>query len=66
MFERVLRRGEAKAARRARELAGLVAAEVPDGVAAEVVEGGVVLSGRGLRVRMATEGVLRSLVGRMR
>ena len=65
MFERLLARGAALAERRARLRAReIAAAQLPAGVAAEVVDEGVVISGRGLRRRFALEPALRWLTER--
>lgn len=65
MFERLMERARKAAERRAAgqvlELTERMRAEAPGGVRIEAGEGGVVLSGRGLRRRFAVEPALRWL-----
>ena len=69
MFDMLLERVRAAAERRARErvleLAEQMRADLPSGVEAEAVEGGVAVTGRGLRRRFAMEERLRWLMARM-
>ena len=66
MFERILRRIEDAARRRAEARAAGLAERLretlPGGIGAEAVEAGVMLSGRGLLRRLMTEAGLRWLV----
>ena len=68
MFERLLLRSNLRADERARAraeaLAERLADAVPAGIAVRAAEGGVVLSGRGLRRRFALEAALRWLAVR--
>jgi hypothetical protein len=68
MFERLSERArqaaEVRAEARRRELAAPLAAELPAGIEAAKVDGGVELTGRGLRRRLALDPELRSLIGR--
>jgi hypothetical protein len=61
---RVTRRAREMAARRAELIAEALAAEPLPGMRAQAAEGGVALSGRGLRRRLANEPRLRwSILG---
>jgi hypothetical protein len=70
MLERLSARGEsagrAAAARRARALADGIAAEGHAGIMVEVVDAGLLLTGRDLRERLATEPGLRTVTERVR
>ena len=59
---RMKRAAEVRAASRRTALAAELAAILPEGVAAEAVEAGVRLSGRGLRRRVARDAALRWLI----
>jgi ABC-type transport system involved in cytochrome bd biosynthesis fused ATPase/permease subunit len=70
MFERLKTRAgllaEAQAARRRDALAARLTEELPAGIAANLADQGVELSGRGLKRRLALEPPLRALFGRLR
>ena len=70
MFERMTQRVARIAEQRRERLRGAAAARlaegVPAGIAVEAVEEGVLLSGRGLRRRMAREPELRTIVAVLR
>jgi hypothetical protein len=70
MFERLMKRGEALAARRAaarrNRLADAVRAAAPAGVAVDVEGEALVLSGRGLGRRLANDPAVRWLVAEAR
>jgi hypothetical protein len=67
MFERlearVRRAAAARAARLTDEIAGRLAAELPPGISVEAISGGVRISGRALKRRLALEPALRALIG---
>lgn len=67
MFERLearaRRAGEARANVRAAELAQRMRESVPRGIRAEAVDGGVAMSGRGIRRRWLLEPALRWMIG---
>lgn len=69
-MNRLMALGKKHAERRAREkaaeLAAKMRAELPRGIAAEAVEEGVRLSGRGIARRFALDAGLRWLAGRVR
>ena len=69
MFETLLERGAGMAERRCRArraaLAERLAAELPAGIAAEPVDGGVRITGRGLARRFALDPALRWIAGRL-
>jgi hypothetical protein len=64
LSERARRTGEARAEVRRHQLAAALEAGLPAGIEAARVDEGVQLAGRGLRVRLALEPELRSLIGR--
>ncbi|MFN3945187.1 MAG: hypothetical protein ACK4K7_09680 [Allosphingosinicella sp.] len=70
MFEalaaRARRKAEARAAAAAERIAGRLRGELPPGLRADVVDGGVRISGRRARRRFALEPGLRWLMERMR
>lgn len=70
MFDRITRRAEAAAAERARVrargLADRVRAELPRGIEADAVNGGLVLVGRALKRRFALNPMLRWLFARLK
>ncbi|HLL59543.1 MAG TPA: hypothetical protein VK391_06600 [Allosphingosinicella sp.] len=70
MFERTMRRATAlasqRAERRAAELAERLKGAAGRGILVDTVQGGVRLSGRGLRRRLALEPALRWLTAALR
>jgi hypothetical protein len=70
MFERIMRRATAlasgRAERRAAELAERLKGATGRGITVDAVQGGVRLSGRGLRQRLALEPALRWLTAVLR
>ncbi|HEX8191348.1 MAG TPA: hypothetical protein VF552_00465 [Allosphingosinicella sp.] len=64
--ERVRRLADARAGRRRKQLAERFAADLPGGVSVRESDGGVHLSGRGLRRRLALDPALRALLGSLR
>lgn len=66
MMDRAARRAERRAKEAAMELAERVRAELPPGVEAEAIEGGVRLAARGLKRRYALDPALRWLLAGLR
>lgn len=67
MFERLEARARRAAAARAAGIAGEIAdrlaGELPRGISAEAVSGGVRISGRAVKRRLALEPALRAMIG---
>ena len=67
MFERLMTKGEAVAQRRVRAVRNRLSnADMSDGVAVVPSETGIILSGRGLRMRVITDIRLRSFADLVR